>query len=658
MCTLLKYILCAGCSLATMAITCVAQPGLVQDTLYIDSLSQRAAALLEEDKPDSAILLYKKAAAAAGVLGQYYRQTDNMYEQGNAWLAAQQPDSARYYFSWAYKNTLKHNDLNLYAYAYNSLLDLHTNQGEVSAALSLIAEADSLLPALMGNPINLAMAYGNTGVFFSNKGLQERGLDYYLKALDAIKSINDSMRIYPMLINIASTFSTLENEAKAYQYVLEAKKYIHPENLRFIGMFNLQAGLIDERFKKYDSAAARLQRASAILGELGRVYEQGTALAGLGRVLALQGQISKAIPVFDEAQKLAEKANIPMLKARVLYSRGRAYYEAKDWPNAALWLQRSYDVSMQTQQTTVLEDVTKYLAEAYAQTGNFKQALAMQQEYTAIRDSIVGVRTLFSTAEAEARFQNELLKEQSLVKDLTISNQARTMVILVLLAVAVAGAGFFFTYRTRQRKKLEAAHMRNKIAADLHDEVGSTLSSIGMMTDVLAYRLKDADAGAVETLQKVSANARQTMESMDEIIWTINPQQDAFANLETRLKHFAYPLLEARGVQSTFDFEPELQQVKLAMEQRQHIYLVLKEAINNALKYSEATHLEVRGSRQASSLTFAVKDNGKGFEPGTAGKQRNGLGNMQKRADLLHGKLTIDTAPGQGTQVQLQVPMG
>ena len=627
------------------------------DTLRIDSIATTAVANLQKDKPLEAVALYKLAIAEAKKIKDTYRENDNEYELGNAWKAAGHTDNAFACYTAVLQRTRQQNDVNLFAYAFNALVNYYNEQGKDSAALRLIAHADSLIPVLKGNPINKAMAFGNAGVYFSNKGLKEKGLEFYIKGYEAIKNTNDSQRMYPILMNIASTFSMLQNQAKAYAYAADAQKVIPTGNRRFEALYQLQLGLIDERFKNYDSAEIRLRKAADIFSGLNRTYEQGTALAGLGRVLSMKGNLKQALLVFDEAQNLAEKAGIAMLKARVMYSRGKAYYDAADWPNATLWLQRAYDAARLTNENNVLEDASKYLADAYEKTGNYKQALAMQQVYTGIRDSLTNLSTLFSTAEAEARFQNELLKEQATVKDLTISNQARTMIILALLAAGIAGVGLFINYRTRQRKKLEAAQMRNKIATNLHDEVGSTLSSIGMMTDVLAYRLKEADEKAVETLQKISANARQTMESMDEIIWTINPQQDAFANLETRLKNYAYPLLEAKGIQPDFSFEDGMEQVKLTMEQRQHIYLILKEAINNALKYSEAKYLVVKGGHKGHHLYFRVKDDGKGFELNAVGSQRNGLGNMQKRAAALKGNLELITAAGQGTEVLLMLPV-
>ncbi|HVU97631.1 MAG TPA: 7TM diverse intracellular signaling domain-containing protein [Puia sp.] len=195
-------------------------------------------------------------------------------------------------------------------------------------------------------------------------------------------------------------------------------------------------------------------------------------------------------------------------------------------------------------------------------------------------------------------------------------------------------------------------HIRNKIAQDLHDDIGSTLSSISILSD-LALR-ENSGSQTMETMNEIKDSSILLMERMDDIVWSINPRNDSLENLLMRVRHFATTLFEARGVDYVIDIQRNINEVRLPMDYRQHIYLILKEAINNLVKYADATQawLEVRFDER--HLVLAVRDNGKGFDSSRVGKG-NGLTGMQRRAGLMNARVEIVSAPGQGSSVRLQV---
>jgi signal transduction histidine kinase len=195
-------------------------------------------------------------------------------------------------------------------------------------------------------------------------------------------------------------------------------------------------------------------------------------------------------------------------------------------------------------------------------------------------------------------------------------------------------------------------HIRNKIAQDLHDDIGSTLSSISILSD-LALR-ENSGSQTMETMNEIKDSSILLMERMDDIVWSINPRNDSLENLLMRVRHFATTLFEARGVDYVIDIQRNINEVRLPMDYRQHIYLILKEAINNLVKYADATQawLEVRFDER--HLVLAVRDNGKGFDSSRVGKG-NGLTGMQRRAGLMNARVEIASAPGQGSSVRLQV---
>jgi signal transduction histidine kinase len=195
-------------------------------------------------------------------------------------------------------------------------------------------------------------------------------------------------------------------------------------------------------------------------------------------------------------------------------------------------------------------------------------------------------------------------------------------------------------------------HIRNKIAQDLHDDIGSTLSSISILSD-LALR-ENSTSQTLETMNEIKDSSMMLMERMDDIVWSISPRNDSLENLLIRVRHFATTLFEAKGIEYSIDIQKNVGEVRLPEDYRQHIYLILKEAINNLVKYARASQacLEVGFDREC--LTLCVRDNGRGFDQATP-STGNGLSGMQRRAAMMNARLSIRSVPGEGTSIGLQV---
>ena len=144
------------------------------------------------------------------------------------------------------------------------------------------------------------------------------------------------------------------------------------------------------------------------------------------------------------------------------------------------------------------------------------------------------------------------------------------------------------------------------------------------------------------------------MERMDDIVWSINPRNDSLENLLMRVRHFATTLFEARGIDYDISIQKNIDAVRLPMDFRQHVYLILKEAINNLVKYAGARRATIRVGFDDRVMELAVIDDGCGFEADSPA-DGNGVPGMHKRAELMEADLLIRSAPGAGTEVRLKV---
>ena len=218
---------------------------------------------------------------------------------------------------------------------------------------------------------------------------------------------------------------------------------------------------------------------------------------------------------------------------------------------------------------------------------------------------------------------------------------------LVVLAVAALVYG---VYRYRLSHILRLQNIRNRIAADLHDDIGSTLNSISVYSEVAK---KDQD-GKMEALEMIGQSSRKVIDAMSDIVWTINPDNDSFEKIILRMRSLSYNLLRAKQIDFSFKADENMNGIKLSLEERRNFYLIFKEALNNLIKYSNARKASVTLSRNSSHIYLLICDDGIGFDT-TRKYNGNGLINMRKRSKEINAQLDIESGEAIGTSIELKL---
>lgn len=226
----------------------------------------------------------------------------------------------------------------------------------------------------------------------------------------------------------------------------------------------------------------------------------------------------------------------------------------------------------------------------------------------------------------------------------------KVFIVINVLSVLVL---FYLLRLSRKRftllKRLEA--MRNRIARDLHDDIGATLSSISFYCEAITQRIQaNKIEDGLKVLDKMGLQSREMIENMNDIVWMVNPRNDKMDRLFERLEDYGKSLFTSQGVNFIFYADPHLLSSTFAMDIRKDFYLLCKEALNNAAKYAQCGTVELLIKKQGKELITIIRDDGIGFElnEGAAG---NGMLNMQVRANHMGGKLVIDAKPNQGTRI-------
>ena len=224
-----------------------------------------------------------------------------------------------------------------------------------------------------------------------------------------------------------------------------------------------------------------------------------------------------------------------------------------------------------------------------------------------------------------------------------------------LLIATTLSAGVYVLFRYRLNQKLKLFEMRNRISQDLHDEIGASMSGINLLSQVAAEKLQhDKPQEAAEYLVKVKNYTQDVIEKLSDMVWVFNPQNDSIEKLLQRLKSFTISVALSKNIKVHFVTDKASETMNLTIRQRKAIFLISKEAINNAFKSSACSNIYYHLTAHGSKWQLRIEDDGKGFTL-TEKTDGNGLRNMQARADEIGAKFNIQSQPGAGTIILLEL---
>lgn len=266
-----------------------------------------------------------------------------------------------------------------------------------------------------------------------------------------------------------------------------------------------------------------------------------------------------------------------------------------------------------------------------------------------LRKAIVLKDSLFNREKTIA-IQNINYKEQEKQKEIeTAKAKLQNRFILYFSLAGLVALLIIAGIALRNKRLNQLQNMRNSIADDLHDDIGSTLSSISIMSELAKAKSPEASS----LLASIEERTSTIQESMSDIVWAVNPKNDRFENVLHRMNEFAAEILDAKNIELDFTSDASLFNLKIAMAQRKNFYLFFKEVINNAAKYSDAKKVSVCIAQKDNQVEMNISDNGRGFDTDEI-FSGNGMGTLKKRAKELYADFKIQSLLQQGTLVKLK----
>lgn len=601
----------------------------------IDKLLGKA--FTSKDSSDYYFKLARKAIKSDRDQGQYYFCKGARHGDYNTL------DSAVYYTNKAIVVFEKMKDANTLNTLYYNLSHTYRKMGEYDKSIK--ASVKGLDNAEKNNyEIGRFNFTDNLSVIYHDFENFPKGVYYGKKALELAKKMSKNKNAYisAALNAIAISYDDWGKPNEALYYHKQVFNYVKGKDTLTISQTYNNIGNTLLKQQKYKEAEKWIKTAVAIdeinEKQSGRRYDidfygRATNYTNLAVIAYKTNQLDKAEQLLAKAKVFAEKSK----SAEKL----RDYYRAE------------YEFSKLTK--------------------NLQKTVESQEQYIKLRDSVFNKNRDKSFLEIEAKYQNEKKEKELLNKELEIKKKNTQSLILAITVLGLLIITFLIyrqqKLRNSQQKqefelksaiaKIETQsklqEQRLQISRDLHDNIGSQLTFIISSVDNIKYAFEIKNSKLDDKLSSINNFAKSTIIELRDTIWAMNNSEITFEDLRTRIHNFVEKAQEAKhDIAFDFKIEKSLLTSKFTSVEGMNIYRTIQEAVNNSIKYSEATEIHIRITSVGGSTFIVVQDNGKGFDMAKADKG-NGIANMKKRIEDIQGKIAIDSDIN-GTKVNVIIP--
>lgn len=583
------------------------------------------------------------------------------YFMGAAQEFSSQYDSAVYYHELSFNYAKKGSFLKRQLEALKRLQALYYALGNKSKNDSVIAILEPLALQTKEEK-EISGVYMVLGNYYETEHSYQKAIDYMLKALIIIRKSppnqENQEREGVLLVNIGNAYNEMGNYRLGIFYLSQAvpllKTYQYGLAVCFSNMADAYRGL-----QKPDSTFNCLQKSLKIAKEIQTEDLLPGIYLELGDYYQQEKQYTTAEKYLRQALTIGQKLQMNYELIKIHYSYGELTQSLKRYQEARTHYQKALDMAAGLENKGLMKGSYEQLAKLEKETGHFPEAYHYLELSNTYKDSIQQESSTRAIAEMETKYQSQrkqeeilLLNRQNKIQQLQLEIERRNRILILVGALFLSIIGILLYHRYRLRKRAELEKIRSGIAADFHDELGATLSSIAIYSEIASHENETNPQKMKPLLKMIADSSRSTVSTMNDMVWSIKPDNDTMATVLHRMQEFALPLLESKDIVFDFKTDEGIEQLIPSMTQRKNIFLIFKEAINNAAKYAGATRVEVVLKYQNKQFRMYIKDNGVGFDSQTV-KRGNGLKNMEKRAAEINGELLTDTAVGQGTCLTL-----
>lgn len=572
------------------------------------------------------------------------------------------PTEAIQFGSQAVMEARLQSDSLLLAQAINDLSMPYLVTGNFDTAILLNNQAYALRMKYL-KPGLAAANLAKIGQAWYEKGNYYQSMLHQAKAYYILVQIKDSSRLAAMCNNLGVLFEKQKVFQEAMRWYQSAANYaIATNDERSFYLAKVNQAILNRKTKHYAEAEKIFDSCRTYFETKAHANEKTKYFEALGVLYRETGRSDKGAAYY---QKALEEYQQQADEVGMCNSFKNLSYCYKDMKQPKLqWecLNKSLALAEKNQLQEILQDLHLDLYDYYKQANQIPRALYHLELHQAIKDSVFNLASSKLAEEYSARFQVERHKSLALEKEkqlLTadLSLKKKNLQLFLLAAVAslilVALIGFLFYYKERriklmQRAALQMNEERLRISRDLHDNLGADITWIAAELDMASYQ--EPNHQFKSRLEEMADKMRMAMLSLRETIWAIHQNQASLEELMLKLKENSKAALAAKSIM--LQLPEAIPDVMLSPAQTLHVYRILKEALNNVIKYAGTEQCVIEAALNNNTLQLSLVDFGVGFDPKTT-SNGYGLNNMKQRAKENQIDFTLEASPGKGTRITL-----
>lgn len=526
--------------------------------------------------------------------------------------------------------------------------------------------------------LGMADAYSQLSLVYGYQGKYEESVKNALDGIKIYEKLNQMDRIagYYAEMGYSMKYRDLE---KALYYMQKGKAIAEANNFEneLKDIYN-NYGVLKEINRELDSALIYYEKGLRIKEKLNDTIGIPYSWSNLAGVYGLRKNFSKAREYFNKSlqQRLIWADSLGIAENHTQL--GEVFMAEKKWSDAIPFMHKSLGISIKKHYQNLTQYNYKMLSDSYKELNKADSALYYFEQYSALKDSINSLKVQKTIAALNIEYetekkQNQILRQraQLAVKDLEVRRK-NFFIFGSLGLAAVLGLLGYLLYNQQKLKnrqlqkeselrsalaKIETQNklqeQRLRISRDLHDNIGAQLTFIISSIDNLKYGFTDMGEKLGNRLTAISNFTSRTIYELRDTIWAMNKESITFEDLRVRIANFMEHAKSA-SEKTKFSFTIDVDQAhSLSSVEGMNIYRIIQEAVNNALKYADATEIEVNISKTKNRFQIKIADNGTGFDQGTA-DHGNGLNNMKKRSQEIGAEFQIKSSE-RGTTILLTI---
>ncbi|MBW7866970.1 MAG: tetratricopeptide repeat protein [Brumimicrobium sp.] len=561
--------------------------------------------------------------------------------------------------------SLKSKKDSIQASYYHAAGLINKKRGKNEEALVFFKKNLESLKKQKSNEENIAGAYLNVANTYMVLAKYKLAIENLYNALEIFEKINNKRGMsfcYNNLGNIYHLTKEYQKSIEMAEKSIVIKKELEDEN----GLYNSRILIADNyiSLNRIPEAIDILENCTYYYIRMELVYNLVNAYHLMARGYGMLNDTLKAILYYDFAINNSKRLDSPKLFLEFTQEKESFLGFIHTDQNNISAVSEHLKLAREQKDSLGIVNDLKLLRNYHYSQENYKEAYIYNQEYQEIYDRLFRGNLIRELEEKEALYEIEkkdnaisLLQKDKEINQAKLKQQQYVLFSSIILAILVAISAYLFINRNKIRQEMkrreEMEKIRNQIAQDLHDDVGSTLSSIQIISSLLKKQSPD-NSKLSEGVDKIEGLSTNVANSIREIIWSTNPANDKIDSILTQLKKIAHEILTPSQIK--FDFKEEIANGELIIDPktRKNLLMIFRETINNARKYSKSPNVDISISQHGHTLQLIIKDFGIGFDENEI-THGNGLYNLQKRAKEMNGKIDFSSEKGKGTTLNLTI---